>query len=292
MHYKPYKNILSAKMGINLFRGCTHGCIYCDSRSACYHIDHDFEDIEIKENAPSQLRAELRKKRKKAMIKTGAMTDPYMPFPETRTYIREALKVILDEGFGVSVQTKSHLILNDMDLLEAIHKKTKCVVEITLTTYDDTLCKIIEPNVSTTSERLKVLKVCQELGIPTIVWLSPILPFINDTQDNISRLLECCVAAGVKGIMCFGMGVTLREGNREYFYQKLDQHFPGLKEIYMKTFKNAYECVSPNHPQLMKLVASTCLAHGILYKPQEVFDYIGTFQAEPSPQLNFFNDLL
>lgn len=290
MHYKSFKSIVSPQNGMNLFRGCTHGCIYCDSRSHCYQILHDFEDIEIKENAPKQLYEELKKRRKKCMIKTGAMTDPYMPFEETLAYTRESLEVIYKLGFGVSIQTKSNLILRDMDLLEAISKKTKCVVEMTLTTFDEGLCKLIEPNVSTSKERFEVLMACKERGIPTVVWLSPFLPFINDTEDNIKGLLDYCVKAGVKGILCFGIGLTLREGNREYFYEKLDTHFKGMKEKYQKTFGRDYVCNSPNNKKLMGEIIKTCKMHGILYEPEAVFEYIRTFEdKDPFEQLTLWN---
>lgn len=278
MHYKTYKKILSPHNGMNLFRGCTHGCIYCDSRSHCYQMLHAFEDIEIKENAPNQLRQELSKKRHKCMVRTGAMTDPYMPFKETLAYTRESLKVISELGFGLSIQTKSNLILRDLDLLEAIHNKSKCVVEMTLTTYDETLCKIIEPNVSTTRERFEVLMKCKELGIPTVVWISPILPLINDTEDNIRGLLNYCIEAGVKGIICFDMGVTLREGNREYFYKQLDLHFKGMKSQYIRKFNNSYVCHSPNDKALMAMFSEICEANGIMHRPREVFDYVSKFE--------------
>lgn len=290
MHYKAFKSIVSPQNGMNLFRGCSHGCIYCDSRSHCYQILHDFEDIEIKENAPKQLYDELKKRRKKCMIKTGAMTDPYMPFEETLAYTRESLEVIYKLGFGVSIQTKSNLILRDLDLLEAISKKTKCVVEMTLTTFDEELCRRIEPHVSTSKERFEVLMACKERDIPTVVWLSPFLPFINDTEENIKGLLEYCVRAQVKGILCFGIGLTLREGNREYFYEQLDLYFKGMKEKYQKTFGGAYVCNSPNTKKLMGEIIKTCKAHDILYDPEAVFEYIRTFEdKDPFEQLTLWN---
>lgn len=282
MHYKSYKKILSPHNGMNLFRGCTHGCIYCDSRSHCYQMTHAFEDIEIKTDGPSQLREELSRKRHKGMIRTGAMTDPYMPFEETLAYTRESLEVILEQGFGLSIQTKSNLILRDLDLLEAIHKKSKCVVEMTLTTFDEALCKKIEPNVSTTRERFEVLMKCKEKGIPTVVWLSPILPFINDTEENIKGLLDYCIQAEVQGIICFDMGVTLRDGNREYFYKQLDQQFKGMKAQYVRRFKKSYVCHSPNDKALMSMFVEICKAHDILYQPREVFDYIAKFEEKDS----------
>ena len=217
MHKVLAKNILSSKNGMNIYRGCTHGCIYCDARSLCYNMHHLFEDIEVKENAVILLEEALRRKKKKCMIGTGAMTDPYIPLELELKNTRRCIEIVDKYGFGFTVQTKSNRILRDIDLLKHINDRSKCVVQMTLTTYDEELCKVIEPNVCTTKERFKVLKQLKDKGIPTIVWLSPILPFINDTEENINGILDYCIEAGVKGIICFGMGVTLRDGNREYF---------------------------------------------------------------------------
>ena len=224
MHYVKVKGILSAKNGMNIYRGCSHGCIYCDSRSNCYGFTHEFEDIEVKENAVELLEQALKSKRKKCMIGTGAMCDPYMHIEEKLCLTRQCLELIDKYEFGVAIQTKSDRILRDIDLLKSINMKAKAVVQMTLTTYDEKLCKILESNVSTTRERFEVLMECKKAGIPTVVWLSPILPFINDTEENIRGILNYCVQAGVKGIICFDMGVTLRDGDREYFYQALDKY--------------------------------------------------------------------
>jgi DNA repair photolyase len=225
MHFKEVKGILSSKNGMNISRGCIHGCIYCDARSKCYHIDHEFEDVEIKINAPELLEQKLKTKRKKCIIGTGAMSDPYIPIIENLHNIRSCLELIEKYGFGLAIQTKSNLILKDMDLLRKINKNAKCIVEITLTTFDEKLCKIIEPNVSTTKERFEVLKTMRDNNIQTIVWLSPILPFINDTKENLIGILNYCIEARVYGIICFEMGLTLREGDREYYYKNLDKYF-------------------------------------------------------------------
>ena len=230
MHFIKVKGILSASNGMNLYRGCSHGCIYCDSRSKCYHMEHDFEDIEIKGNAIELLENSLKRKRKKCMLSTGSMTDPYIPLESKIGNVRKALALANKYGFGFTLITKSDRVLRDLDLLKSINDKTKCVVQMTLTTYDEDLCKKIEPNVSTTKERFEALKKLNEAGIPTIVWLCPILPFINDTEENIRGILEYCIEAKVYGVICFGMGLTLREGNREYFYSQLDRLFPHMKE--------------------------------------------------------------
>lgn len=278
MHYVKAKGILSAKNGMNLYRGCSHGCIYCDSRSKCYHMEHTFEDIEVKENAIELLESALKHKRRKCMIGTGSMTDPYIPLELELRNVRKALSLIYEHGFGFTVITKSDRILRDIDLLQRINERTKCVVQMTLTTCDEKLCRKIEPNVSTTGERFEVLKEMRDAGIPTVVWLSPILPYINDTEDNISGILDMCIEAKVYGIICFGMGLTLREGNREYFYEQLDRLFPNLKEKYMRQYGNQYVAGSPNHDRLMRLFHQRCSEHGIVHDNGQIFEYLNTFE--------------
>ena len=277
MHYADYKTILSPKNGMNLYRGCTHGCIYCDSRSSCYRMNHDFEDIEVKRDAPVILEAQLRRRRKPCMIGTGAMCDPYIPLEDDLRITRQCLELIEKYGFGLSILTKSARILRDLDILKAINAGTKCVAQVTLTTYDEDLCKKIEPNVSSTLERFHVLEAMREAGIPTVVWLSPILPFINDTEENLRGLLDYCVRARVRGILCFGFGMTLRDGNREYFYRCIDEHFPGVKRKYIRQFGDSYVCNSPNNARLMGVLKDTCEKRGIIYKPEEVFAYLRAF---------------
>lgn len=277
MHTVQAKSILSQHNGMNLCRGCSHGCIYCDSRSTCYSMNHAFEDIEVKINAPDLLEHALHSRKTKCMIGTGSMSDPYLHLEKELKLTRKCLEIIDHYGFGAAVLTKSDLILRDLDLLRSINEKSKCVVQMTLTTADDKLCSILEPNVAVTSRRAEVLQIMKQNNIPTVVWLSPILPFINDTDDNIRRLLDICIQAGVKGIICFGMGMTLREGNREYFYEQLDRHFPGMKERYIRAYGNRYEVLSPNHSRLMKIFKDTCREHGILYKPEDCFEYLSEF---------------
>ncbi len=287
MHFVEAKGILSAQNGMNLYRGCTHGCIYCDSRSKCYQFTHPFEDIEVKENAPRLLEKALRSRRKKCMIGTGAMCDPYMHCEEELGLTRRCLEIIDRYGFGVAVQTKSDRILRDLDLLKSINEKAKCVVQMTLTTYDENLCRILEPNVSTTAERVRALEIFRDNGIPTVVWLSPILPFINDTRENIEGILGCCVRAKVHGILCFGMGMTLRQGDREYYYAALDRHFPGLKERYRRRYGQAYEIPSDRNRELMELFYRICGEHGILCHVEDCFAYLHEFP-ERYEQLTLF----
>lgn len=290
MHFVKAKGILSPQNGMNLYRGCSHGCIYCDSRSRCYHMEHAFEDIEVKENAIDLLEHALTHKRKKCMIGTGSMTDPYIPLEMELGNVRKALHLICEHGFGFTVITKSDRILRDLDLLQEINEKTKCVVQMTLTAYDEDLCRKIEPGVCTTRERFEVLKRLRDAGIPTVVWLTPVLPFINDTEDNISGILDLCIKAGVYGVICFGMGLTLREGNREYFYEQLDHLFPQLKEKYIRTYGNRYMIQSPDSSRLLRLFHQKCEKNGIAHNNEQIFQYLHTFEEkEVAKQLSLWD---
>lgn len=289
MHYVKVKGILSSQNGMNLYRGCTHGCIYCDSRSSCYRMDHAFEDIEVKENALELLEDALRRKRKRCMIGTGSMSDPYIPLELKTEYTRKALLIIEQYGCGVALQTKSDLVLRDLDILKRINEKTKAVVQMTLTTADENLCRIIEPNVCPTKERFEALKTLRDNGIPTVVWLCPILPYINDTPENIVSILQMCIEAQVRGVICFGMGLTLRDGSREYFYRQLDRHFPGLKERYIREYGDRYEVPSPRSDELMRLFHQTCGQNGIMHDNNEIFADLSRFEEkEPFEQLSLW----
>ena len=277
MHYVNSKGILSAKNGMNIYRGCTHGCIYCDSRSDVYNMGHDFEDVEIKANSVELLKKALKSRRKKAMIGTGSMCDPYIPIEGKLGYLRECMELIYRYGFGFTCITKSDLVLRDLDLLKKINERSKAVVQMTLTTADEDLCRILEPNVCTTKRRVEVLNVLKSEGIPTVVWLCPILPYINDTEENVSGILDMCIDADVKGIVCFGMGLTLRSGNRNHFYRKLDEHFPGLKEKYVKRYGKSYSLESPRARELMDLFYEKTSANGIMNRPDEIFSYLREF---------------
>ena len=285
MHFVDAKGILTGNSGfcgMNIYRGCSHGCIYCDSRSKCYQFTHPFEDIEVKQNAPELLEKALKSKRRKCMIGTGSMSDPYMHCEEQLLLTKKCLEIILKYGFGAAVQTKSDRILRDIDLLDEINRSSKCVVQMTLTTWDESLCKIIEPHVCNTQRRIEVLERMRERGIPTVVWLTPVLPFLNDTEENITAILHECVRVGVKGIICFDMGLTLREGDREYYYAALDRHFPGLKERYIKRYGNSYNLSSPDHRQLMELFYKICGENGIISDPDECFRYMREFPEKVS----------
>ena len=291
MHFVDAKSLLTGgggHYGMNIYRGCTHGCIYCDSRSSCYRFTHPFEDVEVKRNAPELLEAALRSKRKRCMIGTGAMSDPYMHCEEDLRLTRKCLEIILRYGFGAAIQTKSDRILRDLDLLEEINRSAKCVVQMTLTTYDDALCGILEPNVCSTKRRLEVLQIMRDRGIPTVVWLTPVLPFINDTAENIAAILDGCVRAGVRGVLDFGMGLTLREGDREYYYAALDRYFPGMKERYIRRYGNAYELPSPHAEELRGLFQKICRENGILSSPEDCFAFLYGME-EKNPQMSMFD---
>lgn len=290
MHEVQAKGILSAKNGMNIYRGCSHGCIYCDARSNCYQMNHDFEDIEVKANAPQLLEKALRGKRKKCMIGTGAMSDPYLHLEKELKLTRQCLELIDEYGFGLAIQTKSDMILRDLDLLKSINKKTKCVVQMTLTTYDDELCKIVEPNVCVTSRRAEVLNILKEEGIPTVCWMTPILPFINDTEENIRGILNYTKQAKCYGIMFFDIGMTLRDGDRQYYYEKLDIHFPGLKERYKKTFGDAYMVPSLNRRYLNGLVRKFCRENGMVCDTDKLFAYMAEFEdKQAGEQMSLFD---
>ena len=291
MHFVDAKGILTAnggRCGMNIYRGCTHGCVYCDSRSTCYQFTHPFEDVEVKRNAPELLDRALRSKRKKCMIGTGSMSDPYMHCEAQLRLTRRCLEVILKNGFGAAIQTKSDRILRDIDLLEEINRAARCVVQMTLTTYDDDLCALLEPNVCNTKRRVEVLAQLRERGIPTVVWLTPVLPYINDTPENIAAILNACARVGVKGVIDFGMGLTLRDGDREYYYAALDRHFPGLKAKYIRRYGNAYQLPSPNAGALSRLFHAACEQHGMLSTPEDCFRFLNELP-ERHRQMSIFD---
>ncbi len=287
MHEADAKALLNSTNGMNIYRGCVHGCVYCDSRSACYRFTHPFEDVEVKRNAPELLEDYLRRRRKRCVISTGSMSDPYQPCEKELLLMRRCLELIERYGFGASVITKSDLVLRDLDLFESIHHRAKSVLQMTLTVADDELSRVLEPNVCPSSRRCEVLKEFQSRGIPGVVWLSPFLPFLTDTEENLRRLLDYCFSAGVKGIVCFGIGLTLRQGNREYFYQQLDRHFPGLSDEYRRTYGDAYVVNSPRNDELMRLFHAECEKHGVLHDPEACFRFIAELPEEGA-QLSLF----
>lgn len=291
MHFVNAKGILSAQNGMNIYRGCTHGCIYCDARSTCYQITAGretdgtdaFEDVEVKQNAPELLEHALLHKRIRCMIGTGAMSDPYQHCEKELLLTRRCLEIIDKYRFGLAIQTKSDMILRDLDLLRSINKQAKCVVQVTLTTADDDLCRIVEPHVCVTSRRIEVLKVMQKEGIPTVVWITPLLPHINGTVENARALIDSCIACGVRGVILFGAGLTLRDGDRQYYYSRLDEHFSGMKEQYMHEFGDAYELPCEESTAVISMVRDECRKHGMMMD-DDVFRYMHAFSDTPAPR--------
>lgn len=292
MHLVDAKGILSAQNGMNLYRGCVHGCIYCDSRSRCYHIEHPFEDVEVKRNALTLLDEALCKRRRRCMLSTGAMTDPYIPEEEVFGLTRGAMRLALRHGFGFTVQTKSARVLRDLSLIRELNARTRCVVQMTLTTFDEVLCRKIEPNVSTTAERARALQTIADAGVPTVAWLTPILPFINDTSENLLSVLRMLKCAGVRGVLFFGAGLTLREGSREYFYARLDRLFPGLKEQYARAYGLHYEISSPDNDRLCRLFHDFCEENGLMHDNDQIFAYLRAFDDPSAGQLSLFDGLI
>ncbi len=288
MHYVDAKTLLSRYNGMNVYRGCVHGCVYCDSRSTCYRFTHPFEDVEVKRNAPALLENILKKKRKKAVISTGSMSDPYQPCEKELSMTRQCLEIIEKYGFGASVITKSDMVLRDIDIFDRINQSAKSVLQMSLTIADDRLSRILEPNVCTTTRRYEVIKEFQKRGIPVVVWLCPLLPFLTDTEGNLRRILDYCFDAQVKGIVFFNAGMTLREGNREHYYEALDRHFPGLSAKYRKTYGDAYEVNSPRRCELTRIFHERCEKYGVLHDPNECFGYISQL-SEKSDQLSLFD---
>ena len=247
MHYVTSKGILSASNGMNLYRGCTHGCIYCDTRSCCYGIG-DISHISVKKNALELLDHELGTKRGKATIGTGSMNDPYMPLEKQMKLTGGALELIAKHRFPVHVITKSSLVTRDADLLQDIGR-TYAAVSFTITTADDEMARKLEPNAPTSSERFKAMKILSDRGIYTGVALMPVLPFINDSIEDIEEIVEKAAEAGASYVLPL-FGVTLRRGSRDYFYDKVEQIFPKMAKRYKTYFEDRSECTSPNAPYL------------------------------------------
>lgn len=253
---------------MNLYRGCCHGCIYCDSRSDCYHVE-DFETVHAKENSMEILRDELRRKVKTGIIGTGSMSDPYNPFEETEKLTERSLMLIDAYNFGITTITKSPLIVRDIDLYKQISAHSPVLCKMTITTADDKLCKLVEPNAAVSSQRFEALAKMSQAGLFTGITLMPILPFINDTAENITAIVRTAHECGVRCIYPY-FGLTLRAGNREYFYENLDKYFKGLKDRYIKHFGDRYECPSPDHRKLWKVFTEECDRYGILYNMKDI----------------------
>jgi len=268
--YAESKEWFGCHYNMNIYKGCCHGCIYCDSRSECYRIDN-FDTVRAKENALFLIRHELKSKRKKGVIGTGAMSDPYNPFEKELRLTRGALELINMYGFGVDIATKSSLIMRDCDVLKRIKDHSPVICKMTITTCDDDLCQKIEPHVAVSSERFSAIKKLSENGIYTGVLMMPILPFITDSLENVLGIVHHAKENGARFIYP-AFGVTLRANQREYYYDKLDKLFPGLKGTYMKQYGDRYSCASPDAKRLYAVFANACEKLGILYKMPDIID--------------------
>lgn len=283
--YRENNNWFGTNYNMNIYKGCCHGCIYCDSRSDCYGIDN-FDIVRAKENSLEIIRRELKSKRKKGVIGTGAMSDPYNPFEKKFSLTRTALESIDSNGFGVAIATKSDLIVRDIDILKRIKNHSPVLCKITITTSDDELCKIIEPNVVVTSKRFEAIKKISDEDIYTGILLMPILPFINDTEENIISIVRLAKENGAKFIYP-AFGVTLRSNQRDYFFKMLDKYFPGIKEKYIENFGNNYMCNSPNARKLYNTFAEECKRLGLLYKMNDIIN--GYKEGYNNEQLSLFH---
>lgn len=266
--YREDNNWFGHNYNMNIYKGCCHGCIYCDSRSECYHIDN-FDEVRAKDKALDLIYHDIKSKRKTGVIGMGAMSDPYNPFEREYKLTRGALEIVNTYGFGISIATKSDLVTRDIDLLKKIQQHSPVLIKITITTCDDELCKKIEPNVAVASKRLAAIKQLSDNGIFVGVLMMPILPFIEDNVENIRGIIHLAHENGAKFIYP-AFGVTLRQNQREWYFSKLDKLFPGLKQKYIKEYENSYECRTPNSEQLMSMTKEECEKLGLLYKMGDI----------------------
>ena len=279
-HVKQPDPWFGLKYNMNLYRGCQHRCIYCDSRSECYGVDHFDSEIHVKANAIERLRDELSRKRVKGLIGTGSMNDPYMPLERTRMLTGAALEVIAEFGFPVHVLTKSDLVLRDVARFQAIQRRTRAVVSFTITTADDDLAARIEPYAPRPSARFEALRKLAAAGIETGVMLMPVLPFIEDSEENVTAVVERAVDSGAHHVVAF-FGLTMRDRQRAYFHAQLDRHFPGLRRRYERTYGNRYRCDSPNARSPYALFEKLKARYGFA-------DRVRPYRAVDAEQLSLF----
>lgn len=253
---------------MNLYRGCLHGCIYCDSRSECYEVG-EFEEVKIKGNALEILENELRIKRNTGIIGMGSMSDPYNPYEIKYELTKKSLLLMERFKFGVFIITKSNLVLRDVDLLKRVDKLSRAIVGITITCASDDLSKLIEPKVSSSSERFSALKTLSENSIDAGILLMPVLPFINDTEENVKEIVRLAKESKAKFIYPF-FGVTLRDKQREFYYDNLEKSFPGLKSRYIARYGKNYSCESDNAKVLYSLLGKLCDEANILYRMEDI----------------------
>lgn len=279
MNTIPAKTIITKKpdsfwfgtdYNMNIYKGCNHGCIYCDSRSDCYQIEN-FDIVRAKENAISIIQEELRRKTKTGVIGTGSMSDPYNPFEAKYGYTRKALELIDTYHFGIAIATKSNLIARDIDILKRIKEHSPVICKITVTAFDDELSRKVEPKVCVSSKRFEAIRRLSDAGIFTGILMMPLLPGLADTPDNVISICRTAHDNGARFIYPL-FGLSLRNGQREYLYQKLDELFPGkkLKQTYMRLYGSSYECHSPREKELLHLFTDECHKLGILYKMEDI----------------------
>lgn len=267
---------------INLYKGCSHGCIYCDSRSSCYGIEH-FDQVRVKKDALLLLENELRKKRSKGVIGMGSMSDTYNPLEEKLQLTRKALLLFERYGFGCSLETKSHLVLRDLDILQRLSKHQSVIVKMTITCADDELSSCLEPNVCPSSQRFQALQALNEAGIYAGILLMPLLPFVNDTAANVLRIVELAKQHKIPFI-CAYFGVTLREQQRDYYLSKVNDLFPNTAKKMIHTYGMDYQCMARNERHLKAIFQRACEEAGILYK---MSDIINAYQRKTVEQLHF-----
>ena len=268
--YCENDNWFGNNYNMNIYKGCCHGCIYCDSRSDCYNIDN-FDEVRAKENALTIIDRDLKAKRRKGVIGTGSMSDPYNPFEEKFELTRGALRLVDKYGFGISIATKSDLVTRDIDLLKQINEHSPVLIKITVTACDDELCGKIEPAVAPSSKRFEAVKRLTDNGIYAGVLIMPILPFVEDNENNVRGIIYKAFENGAKFIYP-AFGVTLRQNQREWFFSKIDKYFPGVKEKYIRTFGNSYECRSTNAESLMSMTEKECERLGVIYKMEDIIN--------------------
>jgi DNA repair photolyase len=267
---KPDASWFGTDYNMNIYKGCSHGCIYCDSRSDCYQIT-DFDTVRAKENALAIIEAELRHKNRSGVIGTGAMSDPYNPFEKKYQLTRQALQLIDEYHFGIGIATKSNLIVRDIDVLSHIREHSPVICKITITTYDDELCKKLEPGVCPSSERFEAVRRLSDAGIYTGLLLMPLLPYLTATEENVRNIVHTAHECGAKFIYPW-FGLSLRTGQREYFYQKLSELFPdrNLKQEYQNRYGMSYSCQSPNAKELNEIFVIECNRLGIKYRMEDI----------------------
>lgn len=296
MEYIPAKTIVtktkdSAWFGIdynmNIYKGCCHGCIYCDSRSDCYRIDR-FDTVRTKQDALQIIRDDLRRKVKTGVVGTGAMSDPYNPFERELQLTRHALELIDAFGFGAAIATKSTLMTRDIDILESIKEHSPVLCKVTITTAEDELSKKVEPGAPLSSERFAMIEQLSSKGIFAGILLMPVLPFLEDSKENVLAIVKRAHESGAKFIYA-AFGMTLRNNQKEWYFDRLEELFPGqgLPERYMKQYGNAYNCSSPKARSLWKLFTEECQKYGILY---DMKDIVHAYRREYQiTQLNLFD---